>query len=404
MRSVGPVFLANMRIIRYNILMITRYYHDIEHYLQPGKVLVLYGPRQVGKTTLIRQYLDKTSLRYRLDSGESTAVQEILGSRDFDLIAQYVEGYDLIVIDEAQEVKGIGMGLKIIVDLHPHIHVIATGSSSFDLAQSIGEPLVGRKKTLQLYPISQLELRDDGVNPYDLRQKQDSFLLYGSYPDTLNASTDSEKIAYLTDLVDSYLLKDILKLDNIKSPKALRDLLALLALQIGNEVSLSELGQKLGWDSKTVERYLYLLEECFVIVRLGGFSRNLRSEVTRKSKYYFIDTGIRNAILRQFNPIAMRNDAGMLWENFLIVERLKYRSYRSLYGSSYFWRNYSQQEIDLIEEYDGALHAYELKHSTTRSVTAPKDWLAAYPEAMFEVVNPNNYLDFVTGVRARSHR
>lgn len=390
------VFLAKNGIIRYNQLMITRYYHDLDPYVQPGRVLVLYGPRQVGKTTLIRQYLDSTSLRYRLDSGENTSVQEVLGSRSFDQIADYVEGYDLIVIDEAQEIDGIGMGLKIIVDQHPHIRVIATGSSSFDLAQRIGEPLVGRKKTLRLYPISQLELRNDGLNPYDLRQKQDDFLLYGSYPDTLNATTDTEKVAYLTDLVDSYLLRDILKLDNIKSPKALRGLLTLLALQIGNEVSLSELGQKLGWDIKTVNRYLYLLEECFVIVRLGGFSRNLRSEVTRKSKYYFLDTGIRNAILQQFNPLAMRSDTGALWENFLVIERLKYRSYRGRYGSSYFWRNYSQQEVDLIEDYDGSLHAYEFKQSTTKKATAPKDWLAAYPQATFETINPDNYLDFVT--------
>ena len=287
------------------------------------------------------------------------------------------------------------MGLKIIVDQHPHVRVIATGSSSFDLAQRIGEPLVGRKKTLRLYPISQLELRNDGLNPYGLMQRQDDFLLYGSYPDTLNAATDAEKVAYLTDIVDSYLLKDILKLDNIKSPKALRDLLTLLALQIGNGVSLHELGQKLGWDIKTVDRYLYLLEECFVIVRLGGFSRNLRSEVTRKSKYYFLDTGIRNALLQQFNPLTMRSDTGALWENFLVTERLKYRSYRGRYGSSYFWRNYSQQEIDLVEDYDGGLHAYEFKQSTKKPA-APKDWRTAYPDATFEVIHPDNYLDFVT--------
>jgi predicted AAA+ superfamily ATPase len=381
--------------------MITRYYHDLDQYVQPGRVLVLYGPRQVGKTTLIQQYLDSTPLRYRLDSGDNTAVQEVLGSRNFDRIADYVEGYDLIVVDEAQEIDGIGMGLKIIVDQHPHVRVIATGSSSFDLAQRIGEPLVGRKKTLRLYPISHLELRNDGLNPYDLMQKQDDFLLYGSYPDTLNAVTDVEKVAYLTDLVDSYLLKDILKLDNIKSPKALRDLLTLLALQIGNEVSLHELGQKLGWDIKTVDRYLYLLEECFVIVRLGGFSRNLRNEVTRKSKYYFLDTGIRNALLQQFNPLAMRSDTGALWENFLVIERLKYRSYHSRYGSSYFWRNYSQQEIDLIEEYDGELHAYEFKRST-KKITAPREWRNAYPQATFDVINPDNYLDFITDTPART--
>jgi predicted AAA+ superfamily ATPase len=223
----------------------------------------------------------------------------------------------------------------------------------------------------------------------------EDFLLYGSYPDTLNAVTPQDKITYLTELVDSYLLKDILALDNIKSPKALRDLLKLLALQIGNEVSLNELGQKLGWDLKTVERYLDLLEQCFVIVRLGGFSRNLRTEITRKSKYYFLDTGVRNALLQQFNALDSRNDRGALLENFLVVERLKYRSYTKLHGSSYFWRTHSQQEVDLVEDRDGELHGYEFKWSSKKHVARPTQWSETYPSASFDVVNRDNYLDFV---------
>lgn len=376
--------------------MIPRYYDDLEKYIHTGKVLVIYGPRQVGKTTLIREYLRNTGYRYRFDSGENISIQELFSSRDFDRIARYVGNNELIVIDEAQEIPNIGAGLKIIVDQHPNVRVVATGSSSFDLAQNLGEPLVGRKTTLRLYPISQIELQQQINNQYDLQQQLDNYLLYGSYPDTLNAETSQEKISYLTELVDLYLLKDILALDKVKSPKALRDLLKLLALQLGNEVSLNELGQKLGWDLKTVERYLDLLEQCFVIVRLGGFSRNLRSEVTRKNKYYFVDLGVRNAILQQFNPLDSRNDKGGLFENFLVIERLKYRTYTKLHGSAYFWRTYGQQEIDLVEDRDGVLYGYEFKWSPDKAVSAPHEWTQAYPDARFEVINRNNYLSFVT--------
>ena len=375
--------------------MIPRYYSNLESYICPGKVLVIYGPRQVGKTTLIRNYLETAPYKYRFDSGENISIQEVLGSQDFTAISRYVGDNQLIVIDEAQEIANIGRGLKIIVDQHPGVRIIATGSSSFDLARSIGEPLVGRKTTLRLYPIAQMELLGHIGNQYDLGQQLEDFLLYGSYPDSLNAVTPQDKIVYLTELVDSYLLKDILALDNIKSPKSLRDLLKLLALQVGNEVSLHELGQELGWDLKTVERYLDLLEQCFVIVRLGGFSRNLRTEITRKSKYYFLDIGVRNALLQQFNALDSRNDRGALLENFLVVERLKYRSYTKLHGSSYFWRTHSQQEIDLVEDRDGQLYGYEFKWSPKKNIPKPIQWDEVYPGAQFDVVNRDNYLDFV---------
>jgi predicted AAA+ superfamily ATPase len=375
--------------------MIPRYYDNLDEYVQPGKALIVFGPRQVGKTTLIENYLKQTKLKYRLDSGENVAIQEVLGSQNFDAIFRYVGDNELVVIDEAQQIPGIGMGLKIIVDHRPNVRVIATGSSSFDLARNVGEPLVGRKKTLQLYPIAQQELLQMGGNQFDLMQKLEDYLIFGSYPDTINATTRDKKAQYVTDIVNSYLLKDILMLDNVKSPKALLDLLKLIAFQIGNEVSLNELGEKLGWDLKTVGRYLDLLEQCFVITRLGGFSRNLRSEITRKSKYYFIDNGIRNAILQQFNPLDLRNDIGALWENFMVVERMKYRAYTGRYGNSYFWRTYEQQEIDLLEDYDGTLHGYEFKWSENKKAHAPSDWLSAYPDATFAVINNKNYLPFV---------
>lgn len=382
--------------------MIKRYYDNLDKYIKAGKVLVIYGPRQVGKTTLVENYLNQTKLKYRLDSGENLAIQEVLSSQNFAALLRYVGDNELVVVDEAQEIPGIGKALKIIVDQQPKVRVIATGSSSFDLARNVGEPLVGRKTTLHLYPIAQLELLQQGGNQFDLMQALEDYLIFGSYPDSINANSREDKSAYLTELVDSYLLKDILAVDNIKSPKELRDLLKLLALQVGNQVSFSEIGGQIGWDNKTVARYLDLLEQCFIIIRLGGFSRNLRSEIAKKNKYYFLDNGVRNAIIRQFNSLDVRNDSGSLWENFLVVERLKYQSYTNRYSHNYFWRTYGQQEIDLIEDYDGLLNGYEFKWSDKKAPKVPSEWSAAYPGASYNVINPENYLDFVASTAPHS--
>lgn len=249
---------------------------------------------------------------------------------------------------------------------------------------------------IHLYPIAQLELLEQLGNQFDLMRQLEEYLVFGSYPEVIKATSRQDKASYLLELVHSYLLKDILALDKVKSPKALLDLLKLLAFQVGHEVSLNELGNKLGWDLKTVGRYLDLLEQCFIITRLGGLSRNLRSEVTRKSKYYFIDTGVRNAILQQFNPLDLRNDVGSLWENFLVVERLKYQSYTGRPANNYFWRTYQQQEVDFVEDYDGRLHAYEFKWSPSKTLRVPLQWRTAYPDALFEIINRDSYLNFVT--------
>jgi predicted AAA+ superfamily ATPase len=376
--------------------MIKRFYDDLNHLVKPGKALVIFGPRRVGKTTLLRSYLDQTTLKYRLDSGENYVVADTLGSRDFDRIFQYVGDNELIAIDEAQHIEGIGTGLKIIVDHRPTVRVIATGSSSFDLSRNVGEPLTGRKTTILLYPLSQLELRDE-LSDYDLRLKLEEYLIFGSYPDVLVASTHEQKEAYLRETVDAYLLKDIFELDNVKSPRFLLDLLTLLAFQVGNEVSLNELAGTLGSNIRTISRYLDLLEKTFVITRLGSYSRNLRTEVRRHSKYYFLDNGIRNAVIRQFNPLQIRNDVGQLWENFIFTERLKKLAYKGIGSSwtSYFWRTYGQQEIDLIEEWGGRLEAYEFKWNEKKMPSAPVEWTAAYPQATFQVITTNNYLDFI---------
>jgi len=374
--------------------MIRRALEPFDRYVRPGQVLVIYGPRRVGKTTLLRSYLAGTALRYKLVSGDDINTQSVLGSQDASLLQAYVEGYDLLAVDEAQNVPHIGLGLKILVDALPQLHVIAIGSSSFERAGQLGEPLTGRKRTLDLYPIAQSELLAT-ANRYELRQRLPELLVFGSYPEVIQAPSRAQRIDTLMEIAGSYLLKDVLALDRIRNSRTLSDLLRLLAFQVGSEVSLNELATKLSIDVKTVQRYLDLLTKAFVITRLGGFSGNLRQEVTSKAKYYFLDTGIRNAIIAQFNDLGQRQDVGQLWENFVLVERMKKRAYTHIYANTYFWRTYSQQEIDLVEEREGRLFGYECKWASQAQTPAPRQWREAYPQAEFSVITPDNYLDFV---------
>jgi len=374
--------------------MFKRAYEPLDNHLQPNKVLVIYGPRRVGKTTLLQNFLSQTRLKYKLDSGDNIRTQQILSSQDFSQILPYVEGYELLAIDEAQNIPNIGMGLKIIVDQVPGINVIVTGSSSFELAGQVGEPLTGRKFTLSLYPLAQSELLSVH-NKFELKELLADYLIFGTYPEVLLAPTKQARVTTLTEIADSYLLKDILAFDRVKNSRTLLDLLKLLAFQVGSEVSVNELATQLGADVKTIQRYLDLLEKAFVVIRLGGFSRNLRQEVVNKSKYYFLDNGIRNAVIAQFNGLDQRNDVGALWENFMFIERLKYRAYRPLHANMYFWRTYGRQEIDLVEEHGGKLHGYEFKWSEDKKVAAPKNWVDSYPDATYSLINPGNYQGFV---------
>ncbi len=374
--------------------MYQRAYEPLDKYLLPNKVLVIYGPRRVGKTTLLQYYLKQSSMRYKLDSGDNIRTQQTLSSQDFNQMLPYAEGYELIAIDEAQNIPNIGMGLKIIVDQIPGIFVIVTGSSSFELAGQVGEPLTGRKLTLSLFPMAQSELLSV-FNRFELKEKLADFLVFGTYPEVLQASSRNTRIEILTEIANAYLLKDILAFDRIKNSRTLLDLLKLLAFQAGSEVAVTELATRLGVDVKTVKRYLDLLEKAFVIHRLNGFSRNLREEVTNKSKIFFLDNGIRNAVIAQFAGLDQRNDIGCLWENFIFSERLKVRAYGPLYANTYFWRTYQQQEIDLVEEHSGRLHGYEFKWSHKRAVRPPSRWVENYPGSGFEVIHPGNYLDFL---------
>ncbi len=374
-------------------MKIPRKYQDLSTYLVPNKVLVIYGSRQVGKTTLLQDFLSQTDLKHKFDSGDNISTRQVLNSEDFTKIKEYASGYDLIVIDEAQRIPAIGIGLKILVDNIPDIKIIATGSSSFELAGQVGEPLTGRKKTLIMYPVSQMELA--GLyNHFELKQKLNEILVFGSYPAVITAPDNSEKVSTLEEITNSYLFKDILELDKVRSPKLLLDLLRLIAYQVGNEVSLTELGGQVGLDYKTVKRYLDLLEKSFIIYNLRGYSKNLRKEITKKSKYYFYDNGIRNAIIANFNPLEIRNDIGQLWENFLVTERIKCQKYSQIISNNYFWRTWDQQEVDWIEERNGNLYAYEFKYSPDKKKFS-REFQVTYPEAKIQIINTKNYLKFL---------
>jgi uncharacterized protein len=373
--------------------MITRFY-TLAAKVKPGKITILYGPRRVGKTVMLREYIDTISPRPTLYTGEDIRIQEILNSQDLNRILALVEGKSHLLIDEAQHISGIWLGLKMLIDARPDIICIVTGSSSFDLSQSIGEPLVGRSQTLYLFPIWQWELRSQ-YNQYELSQSREERMIYGSYPDIFSMGSAWDKQEYLESLVNSLLLKDILELERVKSSQIMMNLLRLLAWQIGGLVSYSELATKVWLNQKTVERYLDLLEKSFIIKRVGGYSRNLRKEITQKAKYYFYDTGIRNALISMWNPLDLRQDVGQLWENWIWMERYKKRRYMGISGETYFWRTHDGQEVDIVEDRDGTLHGYECKWSPSKWGLAPKDWNKAGDSVSYEIIHRENWGEFV---------
>lgn len=374
-------------------MIIERYYNNLNKLLPDGKVLIIYGPRRVGKTTLINLLLKDIKLKYKIDTGDSIHLRNILCSDDLSLIKEYVSGYDLLVIDEAQNIPDIGRGLKIMNDYIPDLKIMVTGSSSFDIQQKVSESLTGRKKIITLFPLSMLEI-NKFLNKHEIKERVEEFLVFGTYPEIYTQKNKNDKIELLQELVNSYLLKDILGFDRLKNPKQLIELLKLLAFQVGSEVSVHELANNVKLNVRTVDRYLDLLERGFIIHRLGAYNNNLRNEITKKSKYYFYDNGIRNAIIMQFNNPGMRNDTGQLWENFLINERLKYLSYKKMFVNRYFWRTYQQKEIDYIEERDALLYAFEFKWNKKQK-KIPDEFNNAYNVAAFKNVNRNNFLDFV---------
>ncbi|MBR4240091.1 MAG: ATP-binding protein [Bacteroidaceae bacterium] len=357
------------------------------------KAIILLGARQVGKTTLLQNILQEQKEKTLYLNCDEPQTVSILTNRNLKELQLLVGVSKLVVIDEAQKVDNIGITLKLIVDNMPDVQVIATGSSAFELRNRLNEPLTGRKYEYQMFPISTAEIyQTDGY--LEVSKQLESRLIYGSYPDVLNQGSSPRELLQM--LADSYLYKDILAADNLRKPDMLDKLLRALSFQVGSEVSYNEIAQTIGSDSKTVERYIELLEKCFVIFRLNGLSRNLRNELKKAKKIYFYDNGIRNAVIQQFAPADMRNDMGALWENFFISERLKFNHYRHHYCNIYFWRTKSQQEIDYIEEADGVFNVFEMKWSPKKSDTnIPKSFLAAYPVASTAIVTPENYMDYL---------
>lgn len=362
--------------------------------VKPGRVAIVYGPRRVGKTTLIRHYVAELKEPALLLTGEDINVRDYLESQSVEKLKALVGQHRYLVVDEAQHVRQIGLNLKLLVDHVPGLCVVATGSSSFELAGQTGEPLTGRKTTLLMLPLAQLELAAVETPP-ETRARLEQRLIYGSYPEVVLAASDAARAEYLRELVASYLLKDILQLEQIRQSEKLLRLLQLVAFQIGGEVSLGELAQQLAMSRNTVERYLDLFEKVFVLVSRHGFSRNLRKELSKSRRYYFIDNGIRNALISNFNPVALRDDIGALWENYLLIERWKAHLYLGRDVQSFFWRTHDRQEIDLVEESAGKLSGFDAKWSETNAKT-PAAWRSAYPKASFEVVNRESYLPFIT--------
>lgn len=357
-----------------------------------GKAVILYGARQVGKTTLLKSIMseleidsiylncDEPDIREQLTNATSTALKELFGNRKF------------IFIDEAQRVKNIGLTLKIIIDTFKDLQVIASGSSALELSNSVMEPLTGRAYEFHLYPFSTAELLQK-LSPLEFKRVLDNRLIFGSYPDVINYPEEAQKL--LKGIANNYLYKDLLQFQNIKKSDTLEKLVRALALQVGSEVSFSELATMLGIAKQTVENYIQLLEQCFVVFRLKPFSHNLRTELTKKCKIYFYDNGILNALINNFNQLSFRNDTGALWENFIIAERVKRNFNLDLSVSIYFWRTHQQQEIDYLEELNGSLSGFEFKYDKDK-FKIPAAFTDNYPGAEVKLVNKHNFMDFVT--------
>lgn len=362
--------------------------------LIPNKVLILLGARRVGKTELIKSYLKEVSPESYLQlNGEDINDINLLKERSVNNYRRLLKGIDLLVIDEAQNVPDIGMILKLIVDTIDGIRIIATGSSMFDLSNKLGEPLVGRKNTLYLFPLAQIEFSIN-ENYKQTIENLEERLLFGGYPELIQYDNWEDKKEYLFEIVNSYLLKDILVFEGIKHADKIYDLLRLIAYQVGKEVSIQELANQLQLSKNTVSNYLDLLSKVFILFKIEGFSRNLRKEIVKSSRWYFYDNGVRNAIINNFNTLDLRNDIGDLWENYLACERIKKQHYLKIKTNNYFWRTYDQQELDWLEEKGDKLEGF--KWNENKKTKIPTAFAKAYPEAGFNVINKVNYLDFIS--------
>ncbi len=374
-----------------------KYFYDrnlmdkITPWLFQGKVIILYGPRQVGKTTFVNKIISLNHDSLYLNC-ERQNVWELLGSLNIERIRAYIGKNKLVVFDEAQKVAKIGQVLKLLIDTFPEIQYIATGSSSFELSNEVSEPLTGRNIKFIMYPLSLAELSQN-YNAVQMDEKLEDILLFGAYPDIIDRFED-QKLTLLDELTSDYLFRDVLRFENIKRSDVLVSLLKALALQLGSEVSLRELSNLLKISVETIQKYIQLLEKSFVLLSLISFSRNLRNEIARSKKYYFYDLGIRNSLLQNFNSLQNRDDTGALWENFCIIERMKFHQVKNHKVNMYFWRTYQQKEIDLVEEYSGKLFAFEMKWKEKKT-RPPKEFIETYKDVEFNIINRENYLEFL---------
>jgi uncharacterized protein len=356
------------------------------------KVVIIYGPRQAGKTTLAKQLIQEMGLKTLSINADQLKYIDVLSSRDLTKLTSLVSGYEMLFIDEGQRVPEIGINLKILHDEISHLKILVTGSSSFLLSERVSEPLTGRKIVNTLLPVSVSELSVH-YNLFELNDQTEERLIYGSYPEVVTYAGNNAKEEYLREISESYIYKDILEIENIKYPMKIRDLLRLLAFQTGSQVSIHELGNSLGLNRETVERYLHLLEQSFIIFSLGAFSTNPRKEVSKSQKFYFYDNGIRNVMADNFNGLKLRNDVGALWENFVITERRKKLLSERLHVSSFFWRTYNGVELDYIEKKSEDISAYEIKYGRANP-QAPTSWVNNYGNN-YRCITRDNYLEFV---------
>jgi len=357
-----------------------------------GKAIIVLGPRQTGKTTLLKQIAARQNEDLLWLDADEPIVRSQLTNANISDLKLIIGKNKILVLDEAQQIKNIGLTLKLITDHIPEVQLLVSGSSSLELAEGIGEPLTGRKYEYYLFPLSYMEL----VEHYGYMEEKkllEQRLVFGSYPEVVTHLENMREILGL--LAGSYLYKDIFKYKDLRRPELLESLLQALALQIGSQVSYHELGKIIGADTETVQRYIGLLEKTFVIFRLRAFSRNIRNEIKKSRKIYFYDNGIRNALISNFNPLNLRADKGALWENYLVSERMKHIHYNDIFTNRYFWRTQQQQEIDYIEERDGILHAYEIKWKTASKPRVPLTFAKAYPDYHFELLTTENYEPFL---------
>lgn len=364
---------------------------QLEDQLFKGKVLILYGARRTGKTTLVKHLLGKFSEKSAYINCELQEYKDALSTTNSGLLAEFIGNRELIIFDEAQHIANIGLVLKVLVDTFPQVQFIATGSSSFELSGMVSEPLTGRSRQFLLLPFS-LEEIGQSLNPIQIKANLPNFLRFGLYPQVFTSIGD-DKIEELAEISSNYLYKDLFQFEQIKKPDLLFKLLAAIALQTGSESSLNELAQITGTNVHTVKRYLELLEKSFVIFRLNSFSRNLRKELAKSQKIYFYDVGIRNAVIRNFNEMNLRTDAGGLWENFCITERIKFNQNHRRFVNTYFWRTYDQKEIDYIEEKDGHLTCFEFKYAEGATGKFPAEFSETYPNSSFKVITPGNFYE-----------